>query len=261
MLVFLLLLIVHFNVCTGGIQVLEDWVLPTVAYPGDTVDLRCNYLVQDETVHSVKWYKDNMEFFRYVPNESPSITVFVQNGTKTSEISTPTHIVLESVTPASSGSYKCEVSGGPPRYTTAARSTNLRVVELPRTPPQILGGRRAYKQGEKLNITCESGMGSPPPELKFFVQSREVELSSQKLETFFPIRGQLRGISRQNLGFIVDSTPNSRLEIVCQAKILDVYADSAMLSIEVLEGGSRSRSFNNKLLFVFWFICYSTFFY
>jgi hypothetical protein len=30
----------------GGLQVLDDWILPTLANKGDKVDLRCNYKLQ-----------------------------------------------------------------------------------------------------------------------------------------------------------------------------------------------------------------------
>ena len=44
------------------------------------------------------------------------------------ESSRPTRILLAAVTPETGGEFKCEVSEGPPRFATAARTTDLQVV-------------------------------------------------------------------------------------------------------------------------------------
>ena len=44
------------------------------------------------------------------------------------ESSSPTHIVLGRVSSETGGEFKCEVSEGPPRFSTAARTTNLQVI-------------------------------------------------------------------------------------------------------------------------------------
>ena len=31
-------------------------------------------------MYSVKWYRDNVEFFRYIPSEDPHTTVFIIPG-------------------------------------------------------------------------------------------------------------------------------------------------------------------------------------
>ena len=53
------------------------------------------------------------------------------------ETSSPTHIILGGVTTETGGEFKCEVSEGPPRFSTAARSTNLQVVGN-KTFPKVL---------------------------------------------------------------------------------------------------------------------------
>jgi len=47
-----------------GVEVLDDWALPTVVQKGDKVDLRCNYKLEGENMYSLKWYRDNVEFYR-----------------------------------------------------------------------------------------------------------------------------------------------------------------------------------------------------
>ena len=114
-----------------SVEVLEDWALPTVVQKGDKVDLRCNYRLEGENMYSLKWYRDNVgiitlitshsknliivakvEFYRYIPTEDPSTTVFVMPGLEVLDRSTPTHIILNNVASHTSGVFKCEVSAG-----------------------------------------------------------------------------------------------------------------------------------------------------
>ena len=44
----------------AGVEVLDDWALPTVVQKGDKVDLRCNYKLEGENMYSLKWYRDNV---------------------------------------------------------------------------------------------------------------------------------------------------------------------------------------------------------
>ena len=50
------------------VDVLDDWVLPSVVQKGDKVDLRCNFHLSGEAMYSLKWYRDNVEFYRYIPS-------------------------------------------------------------------------------------------------------------------------------------------------------------------------------------------------
>ncbi|KAG8328808.1 hypothetical protein J6590_101197, partial [Homalodisca vitripennis] len=42
--------------------------------------LQCKYDLQDETLYSVKWYKDGHEFYRFVPRDFPIVQVFPVPG-------------------------------------------------------------------------------------------------------------------------------------------------------------------------------------
>lgn len=41
--------------------------VPAYIFIGDSVQLFCNYDLQMDKLYSVSWYKDNEEFYRYVP--------------------------------------------------------------------------------------------------------------------------------------------------------------------------------------------------
>ena len=66
--------------------------------------------------------------FRYIPTEEPSTTVFVMPGLEVLDKSTPTHIILNNAVSDTSGVFKCEVSAGPPRFSTASRTTQIQIV-------------------------------------------------------------------------------------------------------------------------------------
>ena len=42
--------------------------------------------------------------------------------------SSPTHIILNNAASDTSGVFRCEVSAGPPRFSTASRTTHLQIV-------------------------------------------------------------------------------------------------------------------------------------
>lgn len=47
-----------------------------------SIELECDYDLEGESLYSVKWYKDNHEFYRYIPNENPAVNIFPVNGIK-----------------------------------------------------------------------------------------------------------------------------------------------------------------------------------
>lgn len=46
------------------------------------VELECDYDLEGESLYSVKWYKSNREFYRYIPNENPAVKTFPFLGFK-----------------------------------------------------------------------------------------------------------------------------------------------------------------------------------
>lgn len=94
--------------------VYEDMEVSTLVQVGETVELQCDYQLDTE-LYSIKWYRDNVEFYRFIPSEEPHTTVFIVPGMELVETSTPTKIILNNVGPETGGLFKCEVSEGPPR--------------------------------------------------------------------------------------------------------------------------------------------------
>lgn len=51
-------------------------------------------------------------------SDSPPYTIFLVPGIEVDDLSSPTNIILANVSLLTSGTYKCEMSEGPPRWET-----------------------------------------------------------------------------------------------------------------------------------------------
>ena len=60
----------------GSSLELEALEVPEYQVAGQPVQLGCKYHLQDDQLYSVTWYRNNKEFFRYVPDSKPPMTVF-----------------------------------------------------------------------------------------------------------------------------------------------------------------------------------------
>lgn len=51
--------------------------VPEAVRVGDTVTLACDYDLEQVALYTIKWYRNDEEFYRYVPKESPPSRVFL----------------------------------------------------------------------------------------------------------------------------------------------------------------------------------------
>ena len=58
----------------------------------------------------------------------PPYTIFLLPGITVHDQASPTALILQNVSLRTSGSYKCELSGGPPRFPTDETVTEVEVV-------------------------------------------------------------------------------------------------------------------------------------
>ena len=59
---------------------LSQVVVPQVKRIGETATLECVFQLGTDRLYAVKWYKDNEEFYRYVPKYSPPNRDIPVNG-------------------------------------------------------------------------------------------------------------------------------------------------------------------------------------
>ncbi|ENN79474.1 hypothetical protein YQE_04118, partial [Dendroctonus ponderosae] len=105
--------------------------IPRAVRAGHSVTLGCEYDLDEAQLYSVKWYREQEEFFRYVPKEEPPTRVFTTSGLQVDiSVSNANSVTLLSVNRDISGQFQCEVSADAPLFHTQSMSALMTVVEL-----------------------------------------------------------------------------------------------------------------------------------
>ncbi|CAL1265652.1 unnamed protein product [Larinioides sclopetarius] len=161
---------------------LREVSVPAVVIKGDDVWLNCTYDLEKETLYSIKWHKNNVEFYRYIPADNPPGQKYELDGihidlTRSSE----GNIYMPTTDVNSEGIYRCEVSSEAPIFRTVKGEREMRIYVNPSTKPQILGTKPHYGIGETVNLKCQSAPSRPAAVLKWLINGLEVEPRSNKL--------------------------------------------------------------------------------
>ncbi|KAL3288854.1 hypothetical protein HHI36_003301 [Cryptolaemus montrouzieri] len=91
--------------------------VPTAVRVGHSVTLSCDYDLEGAPLYSVRWYRDNDEFYRYVPKEAPPTRVFPLSGLHVDvSVSDEHRVTLLSVGKPMTGMFQCEVSADAPFF-------------------------------------------------------------------------------------------------------------------------------------------------
>lgn len=79
---WIVLFIAYVLFCVIGLFGLEltELSVPSHANLGHSITLYCWFNLDDASLYSVKWYKDEFEFFRFMPNNKPEMQVFPLAG-------------------------------------------------------------------------------------------------------------------------------------------------------------------------------------
>ncbi|KAK6635257.1 hypothetical protein RUM44_000508 [Polyplax serrata] len=111
-----------------SLRVLELHVPPVVDVRNKAV-LVCQFDLEGDKFLSLKWYKEELEFFRYMPDFVPRIQTFKVDGINVVESeSNMTSIVLNPLEYKSSGLYRCEVSAEAPHFKVVYSHANMSVL-------------------------------------------------------------------------------------------------------------------------------------
>ncbi|XP_066905806.1 uncharacterized protein [Halyomorpha halys] len=150
---------------------LTELTVPLHANLGETVTLYCHFDLGRATLYSVKWYKNEDEFYRYMPDNDPKTHVFSLPGIRLDvSASNMSQVTLTQVGYTSSGTYRCEVSTEAPNFETSLQSKNMTVLAYPDSPPQITGIQDTYSiTDEHIAGNCTSGRSNPAPVVSWYV--------------------------------------------------------------------------------------------
>ncbi|KAH7968286.1 hypothetical protein HPB52_007325 [Rhipicephalus sanguineus] len=199
--------------------------VPESPIRGSTVTLECRYDLEGDRLYSVKWYKDGVEFLRYMPHDRPKIKAFNIKGLKVDVIrSTNTTVVLDNVQHSASGIYKCKVLADAPTLDEDADEKKLVVTETPlsmdQPPIGILGG--------SVRLNCAHNLGSLP------LYSFKWLKDDKVFYTFIP-RNRPPGEMYSVQGVTVDVSPLLR----------EAYLSSSVCQTQMLQGNYSSLFLKN----------------
>ncbi|XP_042873066.1 uncharacterized protein LOC122253809 [Penaeus japonicus] len=211
--------------------------VPVYKFRGENARLKCNFDRRSDPLYSVKWYKDDHEFFSFMSKRNPPKKTFPRAGVDVDIHRSNSHLVLlKNLTFESSGIYKCEVSADSPLFHTYYNESLMVVVELPEDGPKISGGQTHYAQGETARFNCTSSRSKPAAELTWYINDEPAQLSS--LVPYYPYEHGDGLISRRlGLTFTVEKGHFNQgaMNLKCEAVVAAVYDPVGLDETKVME--------------------------
>lgn len=176
---------------------------PPAVRRGQHVVLRCMYDLDGAPLYSAKFYRGQLEFYRYTPGEFPNTKVFPFPGIHVDvSSSNATQVLLRNVGFGLSGNFSCEVTADAPLFSTATAVDTMQVVELPEKRPQVFTEHTRYEPGDVLRANCSTPPSRPRAELTFTinnmvitnVDTEYIRTIDNLIATRISLKMQLQGI-------------------------------------------------------------------
>ncbi|XP_069191131.1 uncharacterized protein [Procambarus clarkii] len=223
----------------AGVQVQEVKV-PMPGVVGRPAKMECQWTAGASGFYSVRWYKNNEQFYSFVPKNYPQDKVDHNlRGVKVELSESDEHVVtLRELRMDSEGAYRCEVMSESPTFQTSLASKNLTVVVLPEAPV-LTGLRGGYRVGDTLNVTCTARNARPAATLSFYVNSKLVHPGSGRVQEFPATDGSYPGVysSRSRLVLPLSERHAPTLTLTCYAHVLNLSSKiAAALEVEPPRG-------------------------
>ncbi|KAF7283581.1 uncharacterized protein LOC143194125 [Rhynchophorus ferrugineus] len=204
--------------------------IPKAVKVYDTVTLLCKYDLEGEQLYSVKWYKGNKEFFRYIPKEMPSMLVFPIPGINVDlSKSNANEVVLRDVQREVTGLYRCEVSTDMPNFYTMIVSSYMYVVDIPSENP-ILHIQREFVEGNYLvRANCSAPPSFPAMNITWYINGLKVNENGRKIINLSPI--QTFPMDKRRLRMTVSYVSKEINENVFQGGVIKVQCVSTLFHL------------------------------
>ncbi|XP_050680604.1 uncharacterized protein LOC126976347 isoform X2 [Leptidea sinapis] len=146
--------------------------VPLYADPRRAAELSCQFEMNDHRLHSVKWYRDLNEIFRYNPSQKPTIRLFNVTGVivEGGECEGGCCMVRVMPTPvATRAAYSCEISTEGPKFLIARETKLMTVVAMPDKDPVIYGAPKLAKPGDQIVLNCSSDYSLPASDINWYI--------------------------------------------------------------------------------------------
>ncbi|KAM7360717.1 beaten path Vc [Cochliomyia hominivorax] len=241
LLIILLTIDIHLN----HALYLTNLSVPRIIDASQKAKLFCSYEMANQTLNSVKWYKDGQEFFRYSPLTPPTTNWFPVRGVTIAEGSSHCNqficnVELKNLNVHSSGSYRCEVSGDAPEFKLVDETANMTVGVLPKFDPYISGLQHTYRYGDSIILNCSSEWSNPPATLTWYINNKTASMTT--------LQPQINEISRSSDGFPL-SASNLQLRIyvddqrfIGKSEVLELKCVADIMGIASVRRETRVRA-------------------
>ena len=77
--------------------ILRNVGVPSYAIQGKEAVLSCDYDLEGQQLYAVKWYKNGLEFYRFLPSSAKATTIYARPGVNVDPGSVPTTPSLISI--------------------------------------------------------------------------------------------------------------------------------------------------------------------
>ncbi|XP_025209064.1 uncharacterized protein LOC112604311 [Melanaphis sacchari] len=199
-------------------------VVPRYKVRGETAVLRCDFELEGAPLYAVKWYRENEEFYRFVPKSEPQKTSYAVDGIKVDHMqSNSRQLTLRDITLKTTANYRCEVSAEAPSFASAQDGGRMEVIYLPKDGPYITGDKSIYQFGNTINLNCSSAKSYPASNLHWYINN--ISAREEYLKRF-PAQKHPRGLVTTTLGLHLpldaETVLNGAVRVRCVAVLSPV---------------------------------------
>jgi len=229
---------------------LTRMTVPSVADFRDDLSLDCRFDMGGEQLYALKWYKDDHEFFRFMPAKKPHVFAFevlgvsIANDSVNCGMEKCSLVLTNLIKGKSGGVYKCEVSTEAPAFRLASERRNVTVAAVPKGDPVISGFEDVYNEGQILDAVCTTHPSDPPQTITWFINNEPVPSKYlRSLEHSSPTPENLVSTS-QELRFVVveNHVKNHQITITCAAG----FSGSEAMLFNAATKSTSSSNFSRK---------------
>ncbi|CAM1324727.1 Uncharacterised protein g8757 [Pycnogonum litorale] len=213
----------------------EEFTVPSIAFTGKTVDLWCSYSFLDNTkkLYFLKWYKDDVNFYSYIPEAEPDKKKYEVSGVNVDLAqSYKGHVHLIDVTLETAGHYKCHISEDKPHFRSKPKEKKLIVYALPKKPPRIEGFSNYDRPGDLLHLNCTSGPSFPSAELRWFINEEQIPSHALRKQNVINVSGgQYSSVLELSIKLQKSHFINNIASIRCLATVGGYYNNSTEIKV------------------------------
>ncbi|XP_067143535.1 synaptogenesis protein syg-2-like isoform X2 [Centruroides vittatus] len=206
--------LIVFVIASAGVHCLKliNFSVPAWVKKGEGVWLNCSVDSQ-EGLYSTKWYKNDVEVYRYVPKDTIEDQIYDASGVYIDlAVSAKGQVYLNYTNLDTEGSYRCEASGDTPYFVTVGEVKVMKIYELPESDPTIYGLLPSYDIGDEINATCVAGPSKPAAKLTWLIDDEKLSSDYEESVNVTKNEDGLE-VSSSKLSFILSENFMGRDEI------------------------------------------------